>query len=332
MVLWANLHSGWAVGFVILGVALAAEAVLWVWSRQPAQVAHLRTLATVTALSVVAVAATPHGLALYEYPFATVFSNAQQSLIQEWFSPDFHQSYLQPLLAFILLLVAGFAWRRQSFYDTLLALVLLGLALHQVRQTTIFVAAATPALIASWSEAWRQDVRPKLRWLAAGRRATQPVLMSALTALVLLVVLAATAARITSGMLDESKALAADFPVAAANWLAGHPDSVGTRMFNQYGWGGYLVYRFYPDPRRKVFIFGEGALMGDQFLYTYQDVQTLQPNWRQVLDRYRVDYIVYNRDAPLDNVLRTEPGWRLVYQDAVAVIYVRTANTSTPGS
>jgi len=332
MVLWANLHSGWAVAFVILGVAIFAEALQWVWSRQPAQLAHLRRLAVVTGLSFAAVAATPHGLALYAYPFGTVFSNAQQSLIAEWFSPDFHQPYLQPLLVFILLLIAAFAWKRPNLFDLVLTLVMLGLALHQVRQTSIFVAAATPVLIGSASAAWLEDVRPRLSWFGRRSNARQPLLMSVLTVLVLFLVLVATAAKIAQGQLTESRAVAGDFPVQAANWLAGHPDEVGTRMYNQYGWGGYLLDRFYPDPRRRVFIFGEAALMGDSMLYQYQDVQTLQPNWRQVLDKFQVDYIVYNRRSPLDNVLRTEPGWRLVYQDSIAVIYVRTTKTETPPS
>ena len=332
MVLWANLHSGWAIAFVSLGVAIFAEALQWLWSREPAQVAHLRTLVLVTFLSVLAVAATPHGLALYAYPFGTVFSPAQQSLIAEWFSPNFHQAYLQPLLVFILLLIAGYAWKRPTVFDVVLTLVLLGLALHQVRQTSIFVAATMPALIGAWSAAWREDVQPRLRWFQNRRAGRQPALMSAVTVLVLLLVLLITATKIASGQIGEAKAVAADFPVSAANWLAEHPDEVGTRMYNQYGWGGYLLYRFYPDPRRKVFIFGEAALMGDSLLYEYQDVQTLSPNWRQVLDKYRVDYIVYNRGGALDNVLRTQPGWRLAYQDSVAVIYVRTANTSTSGS
>jgi hypothetical protein len=332
MVLWANLHSGWAVAFVILGVAIFAEALLWVWGRQPAQVAHLRRLVLITALSVGAVALTPHGLALYAYPFGTVFSPAQQSLIAEWFSPDFHQTYLQPLLVFILLLIAGFAWKRPSLFDLVLSLVLLGLALHQVRQTSIFVAASTPALIAAWSAAWHEDVRPRMSWFGRRGAGPQPALMNVLTVIVLLLVLVITATKIASGQLGERKAVAADFPVQAADWLAAHPDQVGTRMFNQYGWGGYLLDRFYPDPRRRVFIFGEAALMGDSLLYQYQDIQTLRPNWRQLLDRYRVDYIVYNRGQALDNVLRTQPGWKLVYQDSVAVIYVRTANTDTPSS
>jgi len=42
-----------------------------------------------------------------------------------------------------------------------------------------------------------------------------------------------------------------------------------------------------------------------------------------VLDKYRVDYVVENVGDPLPNLLSTQPDWRLVYQDKVAVIYVR---------
>ena len=98
-------------------------------------------------------------------------------------------------------------------------------------------------------------------------------------------------------------------------------------MYNQYGWGGYLVNRFYPTANRKVFIFGEAALMGDPLLNEYEDVQTLRSDWKAVLDRYQVDYIVYNRGEALANVLASQPGWTLVYQDSVAVIFVRATGT-----
>jgi len=52
-------------------------------------------------------------------------------------------------------------------------------------------------------------------------------------------------------------------------------------------------------------------------------VQTLRSDWKQVLDKYGVDYIVYNRGEALANVLATQPEWALAYQDSVAVIYVR---------
>ena len=336
MVAWANLHSGWAIAFVFLGVALCSEGVLWVWNRRAAvHRAHLRTLALVSILAVVAVAATPHGLALYAYPFETQFSTAQQSLIAEWFSPNFHDPHLYALLALMLLLLAGYAWRRPSLYDLLLAVVTLALALHSVRQSTIFIAAVLPGFVRAWTEVWEEEVRPRLgSWFAPGTRPTSR-LLAATTAVALAVVLLATGLKIAGGLRSEQAAIAGDFPVATSDWIAAHPDQVGTRMFNQYGWGGYLIYRFYPDPNRRVFIFGEAELMGDSFLYQYQDIQTLRPDWLQLLDRYRIDYVVYNRGEALDNVLRTEKTWRLVHQDSVAVVYVRvppTTNTSAPGS
>ena len=94
-------------------------------------------------------------------------------------------------------------------------------------------------------------------------------------------------------------------------------------MFNQYGFGGYLAYRFYPQPNRRVFIFGEAALMGDSLLNEYADVYYVRSDWKKVLDKYGVDYVVENRGDPLPNLLAKQPDWTLVYQDKVAVIYVR---------
>ncbi len=49
----------------------------------------------------------------------------------------------------------------------------------------------------------------------------------------------------------------------------------------------------------------------------------MRPDWKQILDRYGVDYVVYNKGEALSNVLATQPDWTVVYQDSVAVIYVR---------
>ena len=122
----------------------------------------------------------------------------------------------------------------------------------------------------------------------------------------------------------QQKLDADSYPIGAADWLAAHPE-VGTRMYNQYGWGGYLANRFYPDPNRRVFIFGEAELMGDPLLNEYNSVQNLRPDWKSILDRYKVDYVIFNTGEALSNVLATQPEWKVVYQDKVAVIYVRAS-------
>ena len=321
MVLWANLHGGWVIGFAWLGAALLAELIGWVWNpSNPAHRAHVRFLAIVTGASLVAVLATPHGFSLYLYPLLTVGSVAQEKLIVEWFSPDFHQNFVRPFEAMVFVLIAGFALRRPRLYDFLLTAMALAFALQSVRNVVLFIAAATPVIINTYSEYWKE-----LSTARGWKPALPPRnLFAAVTAIVLLVIIGATFLRIgveTSAAKQQSLD-AASYPIGAADWLAAHPD-VGTRMYDQYGWGGYLANRFYPETNRRVFIFGEAALMGDPLLNQYEDVQTLRTDWKAVLDQYQVDYIVYNRGEALANVLATQPEWTMVFQDSIAVIYVR---------
>jgi hypothetical protein len=321
MVLWANLHGGWVIGFGWLGVALVSEAVLWAWDRSnPAHRMHVRFLAIITAVSVVAVAATPHFLSLYPYPFQTQGSVAQQKLIVEWFSPDFHEIHVRPFEAMMFLVIAGFALRRPSLYEFLLTMLSLGLALQSVRNLVLFVAAATPVMINTYSEFWKVFARERKFSFTIPSRP----LFAATTALALLVIVVVTLVRISTSLspAEQEKLTVGNYPVKAADWLAANPQA-GTRMFNQYGWGGYFAYRFYPDEHRKVFIFGEAALMGDGLLNQYEDVVTLRTDWKSVLDEYQVDYVVYNKGEALANVLATQPEWKLVYEDSMAQIYVR---------
>lgn len=77
MVAWANLHGGWVIAFVWLGVAIAAELIGWAWNRDDAShLKHVRFLAIIFVGSAVAILATPNGASLILYPFNTVGSVA----------------------------------------------------------------------------------------------------------------------------------------------------------------------------------------------------------------------------------------------------------------
>jgi hypothetical protein len=312
MVLWSNLHGGWPLALVFLGAAAAAEAV-----RRPARATVLRRLALVASLSVVAVGINPNGLAIYAYPFQTLLSGAQQNLIAEWASPDFHLASLRAFELMALLLVAGLALSRPTVFDVLVALAGLALALESVRNVAIFVAAATPVLVAAWSDVWS---RAPVRW----PRPAPPRWAPAVGALALLAVTAVVALRVAGDLAQQPALSAQEVPVGAADWLAAHPGT-GTRMFNEYAWSGYLADRFPSQPDRRVYVLSEGVLMGDAQLLRYHEVATLGPGWRRIIDRDRVDYVVFDRGSALDGALAAEPGWRLAYRDATAVIYVRTA-------
>jgi len=114
----------------------------------------------------------------------------------------------------------------------------------------------------------------------------------------------------------------ANFPVGAANWLAAHP-TVGTRMFNAYDWGGYLIYRFYPDANRAVFIYGEATELGNPLLQQVSDVENAEPDWQHILTEHGVDYVIERTDSALTMALTVDPQWKEVYKDSFAVILVK---------
>ena len=262
-----------------------------------------------------------HGLRASTNPFGTLPGPARRRLIIEWFSPDFHQLVILPFLAMILLLLTGFACRRPTTYQLLLSLAVLGLALESARNIAIFVAATTPILIETWSGIW-EDLSASRGWSLTSSQPSR--LLRGATVVALVVIAGVVIFRIGSALAHQPADTSSNYPVAAADYLAAHPE-VGTRMYNQYGWGGYLANRFYPDPSRRVFIFGEASVMGDSFLQQYQDIQTLRSDWQQLLDNYKVDYVVYNRHEALTNVLEALPDkWDCsVYQDSQAEICVR---------
>ncbi|MFN2581708.1 MAG: hypothetical protein ABR498_03085 [Candidatus Dormibacteria bacterium] len=320
VVVWANFHTGVVIGLVFLGLTLAVEAIHAVVRREDAtHRRNLRILGLITLGSAVAILITPEGFGLYRYAWENTFSSLQESFVREWHSPDFHMLNTRPFELAILLLLVGFAFRRPRLHHIAQTLLVVVMGLQSVRHIALFAAASTPVLAWSWGDAWEalrrrpaivddfsRDVERARGLLAAG-----------LAAIVI-----ATAAFIAYTLRAQTSATAANFPVAASEWLAAHPN-VGTRMFNEYAWGGYLAWRFYPDPNRRVFIYGETIVTGDALLTEYADVFNLASDWHAILVRENIDYAILIPDSSLAGAMEQLPGWHTAYQDSVAIIFVR---------
>lgn len=319
MLLWANLHGGFLVGILILVVLFVALVAQWLLNgRRLQERLLLGRTALSTAGCIVASFLTPWGPSLFIYVWRTLFSPEQPAFIAEWQSPDFHDIKMLGFLAMLLAVMVGYIFRRPRLFDTLLVVLTAALALRSVRFTIVFAVVATPVVAWQWSAAWF-EIRDRVRARLPGLTPRDLAFGSGLTAAAVAIGGVGLAGLTLRGQTASTNA---NFPVAAADWLAAHPD-VGTRMFNQYDWGGYLAYRFYPQANRKVFIFGEAELMGDQLLQDYVEVNQVKRDWQQVLDRNGVDYVVFAAGKPIDAVLQQSGQWTLAYSDNVANIFVR---------
>ena len=320
MVAWVNLHGGFLFGLLPVGIAAFVEAVHWV--RRVDGDEHkrrTRNLVLVFIGCVVAAVINPNGIHLYSYVIQPQFSAVQQNFIAEWQSPNFHVLEERGFEVMLLLVPIAFMLRRPSLWDVCLTLAVSYMALSAVRHSALFVAAETPLLIWSFSAGWeRVALAARVKaWMAPRARA-----MLAGAVAVFIVAVAGTGYFVHSTLSNQTRATAENFPVGAADWLAAHP-KVGTRMFDQYGWGGYLIYRFYPDPNRRVFSFGEATLLGNKVMQEVADVETGNPDWQQIFAEWHIDYVVDVPGAPAVLALEVDPQWTKVYDDGLAVIMVK---------
>jgi hypothetical protein len=324
---WSNLHSGFIIGAAFLGVITVVEGVLWKLGRSEVDPQRLRTLAMVLVACLAVVALNPNGLNIYLYPFETQGSAAQQSMILEWHSPDFHDSSVRAFGLMLLSLAAMLAiTRRIRPRDAVLVLMTTALALQSVRHIALFIAAATPLWIEQADIVGRRVFPTVVRRMENARAAGVMARRGAvLTVAVGLICFAAAGSQlaVAASVRADSLSYARDFPVCAARWLNTAPS--GLDVFNQYGEGGYLTRTVVPHGDR-IFIFGDAALMGDDLLYTYGDVEQVHPNWERVLLDSHTDLVLFDANTPLAEVLQASPRWTEVYRDPKSVAYVPTGS------
>ena len=321
--LWSNLHSGFIIGLGFIAAIIVAElAGSALRMPDPAPRARRRALVLVLLGCAAVSLINPNGPGILVYAFQTQGSPAQQSMIQEWFSPNFHDwqtiAFGVMLLTLAALIVKN---RRLRARDAALVIITTALALQSVRHIALFVAAVTPIWIEQAAMLRRPDRRLTAR--PANKAAGPPLGVRAITfaALVAVLALVAVSGRILPSMRLQPYSLtyAKEFPVCAARWLAAAPAPL--RIFNQYGEGGYLAYQLSAQGD-KVFIFGDAALMGDQLLYSYGAVENVRPDWDSTIRNAGTDVVVFDTGTPLANVLAQSPRWERVYRDPHNVAFV----------
>ncbi|TMF95489.1 MAG: hypothetical protein E6I10_09780 [Chloroflexi bacterium] len=302
MLLWVNLHAGFVLGYAILGIALLVEGARLLLRRPGVMsLPRLRAMAAILAASVAVAIVNPNGWDIYLYPFQTGGSPEQQRLIVEWFSPNFQMSQIWAFEAMIFLIIGGLALaRRIEPRQFLLLLVGLGLALHSVRNLSLFMLVAVPALADYAQQAGERISLRRPRRVPK----TTPVTF-ALNVVMIVLVLAIVAAASAPSLVQrvDGKLVARDFPITAADFLVQHPPP--GHMLNVYGWGGYLIFRL--DAQRTtqpVFIFGDAALDGDKLLRDYDHLQSLGVDQAQLFERYQINWVIFHANDPIITELR----------------------------
>ncbi len=333
MLLWVNLHSGFAVGLALIAAYLFGAGVQRLISRPRARAnavdeairhspddqfrPNLTALALVFVICLLVVPLNPNGATMFVYPFETLTSQAMQTYIQEWFSPNFHQSEFQPFALLLLMTLGAVALSPKRTPQThVLLLVLFGYAaLRSSRNIPIFVLVATPVL----SE-HAMALLNATGWLQAlETRPLLPRTWQALNWVLLALVAGAAVLRIGAVVSNQTSVERAKFPARAVDYL--QSNGLSGPIFNSYSWGGYLIWRRAPGER--VYIDGRADVYGDAFMEAYSGAYQGEPGWQALFDKYQIETVLVEPNAPIAGTLKHRVGWNQVYADSQAVIYLR---------
>lgn len=317
MLLWANLHGGFTFG-LMLAAAFALEAV--VTARDGAERRSLFVAWAKFGIAAGLVACiTPYGPESMLVTLRIFGLGDVLGMISEWKSPDFQS---QPLQELVLLLALYAAFSRGLVLPAMRLVIVLGLLhlfLKHARNAELLgmlvPLIVAPVLARQWpSMLPDRGTLPARTWLGGLSALCRPAGRYATLACLSLAALFA-AGMIASGGIRP----AANTTPSAALAFAREAKLEGP-VFNAYDFGGFLIGAGIP-----TFIDGRGELFGGEFINLYAEAVGLRGDQSlgELLDRYKIEWTLLQKDQAANKVLERLAGWRRAYGDDVATVFVR---------
>jgi hypothetical protein len=309
---WINLHGSWVFGVIVLALTIASGLVEGEWGLVEARrwsPPELKKLLLALAASLAALFVNPFGYRLVRYPFDFLLrQQTNMQHVQEWQSVDFGKmsGKLALIMIFALLAAGLFSRQKWKLDEVLLMAFALWAALLHVR--FLFFA----GLIVAPILAQRLTLLPVYR-----RERDQPWL----NACIIAAIIGAMIFLFPSAAYLQQK-VDAEFPAAALEFM--QQQHLQGRIFNEYAWGGYMEW-YAPelkpliDTRTDIFIYN--GVFDDYVRVTANDHSL------QMLDRYKIDYVLLAPKRPLIYVLEHSPAWRSIYTDKVAALFERVPSS-----
>lgn len=313
LVLWANLHAAFTIGFVIAGCA-------FIEFLQKTRAEDRRGLAKwllFLGLCLLASLIHPYGWQPLLASWMAVFPADQALAINEWQAFNAQIFSLHEGLLLLMLLAALATGFRLSFGRALLLVMLLHLMLVHVRFLFYFFP-LLPVLLAA--ELARQVPQLSLAaWQSRPRDGLEQKLSSGfkpIAAALSVVILGSAALQLFAIPAEPEEGA---YPKAAIAFA--QSKKLSGNVFNYYDFGGPLIFlgiRSFIDGRTDQLFRDHG------FSLTFAHGPTDPRELSEALDQYKIGWTLLKPDDKRNPVLARLPGWSRAYADKYAVIYQRS--------
>jgi hypothetical protein len=320
MLVWANLHGGFIIGLLLLGIYFGGNVGELLFSphfKRAAAWRRSKRLALIGGGCLAAALCNPKGYGLLLFPFDIVSNRFVMDNVSEFFSPNFHHPL--PYKYFLLFTIGLVSLSRKSLdaIETILLLLFVYMSLYSIRYIPLFAIIATPIVLRQLHAALQAD-SAVVRWLEGRGNNLRLLDAGAKGNLWPIVSVAVVCALAWNGKIefhfDESLK-----PVAAVEFLK--RENLPGKMFNDDEFGDYLIYA--ASPQYKVFFDGRSDMYGEQWGGPYTQIVRLRPDWENLVETHGFSWMFLPASAPLSVVLLRNNNWQLIYADPVAHIFLK---------
>ena len=331
MVVWTNAHGGYMIGLVLLLLFVACEWLMRIVTlhHDVAGKSRLKLLSWVTGLTILASLVNPYFIRHWLYPFEVMSMKASQQYIEEWRSPDFHSLPFQLYLALVLFTMTAAMYRkvRPDLTELAITLFFVATGFVAIRHSSFAIMALVPFAAATITQlpitCLLADERVRRLHSGYQRFAHNGKDIGKMEFVLNWLLLTVTVVGLTlyypvfHG--KDAETINKMVPVKATEFIA--RAGINGRMFNTYHYGGYLIQALYPTQR--VFIDGRADMYGDKFLEEYIAISQGSTGWKEKFEKYKIDYVVMQRDTPLIQILKVQGNFRLVFEDEINSVLLR---------
>jgi len=353
MLIWVNVHGGFLVGFALLAIYWLSA----IWQSFRARGNHFeavleklragkraRDLAGIAFLSAVATLVNPYGWKLHIHIYRYLSNRFLMDHIDEFQSPNFHgvaqKCFALLLILTLLALAADKIDDSKNHAELLLILFAAYSGLYAARNIPVssllliwvigpklsralnFVSESFTRTVAGTSKVSAESFLQRMRAIDSGLRGHVWVIAAiAISAWIAFHGGKAGTSTLMNAHFDSTR-----FPVASVDYVERH--NIRGPIFAPDFWGGYLIYRLYPQT--KVVIDDRHDLYGEPFLKSYLKTIHVEPGWQDFIDQYPANILLIPKSSALANILLETPRWQPIYSDEVAVVF--TSKTSATGN
>jgi uncharacterized membrane protein len=318
MLLWANIHRGFMVGYAVLGMLFLGETIKYLSKRNALSGESYRRFILWTFMASASSLLNPnHVYAIYEN-IRELASSSFVQIIDEYMAPWDYAAFfnipntLYGLAAFALatLIILVLSWRRLELSHALLYIGFASAALSAFRFCAFFIIMSA-AISGGYLAALTLNLQKRIRPGAA---------LVAIVCAILIFSFSYKRSFISKGAVETTY-----IPDAAVNFIS--TQSLPGPLFNPYEWGGYISWKLYP--RHSVFV--DSRALDPEVRGKYHKAKLGKKS--EVFREYGIRTVMF---YPVNPIINEVPGlifsilkdraWRLVYLDEKSSIFLRSGD------